>query len=115
MTGDVAAIEAVISDYIEGWYQGDGERMDRALHTDLVKRTLDDKDQLRFVGKGRMMELTAAGGGEMSDPEYQVSVDDISATIASARVISPEYIDYLQLVRVGDGWRIANVLFRYRS
>ena len=37
---DVAAIEAVAADYIEGWYRGDEARMDRALHDALVKRIM---------------------------------------------------------------------------
>lgn len=34
------AAESIARDYIEGWYTGDAERMDRAFHEDLVKRML---------------------------------------------------------------------------
>ena len=34
---DSAAIRATAMDYIEGWYTGDGDRMERALHPDLVR------------------------------------------------------------------------------
>jgi hypothetical protein len=30
-------------------------------------------------------------------------------------VVSPDFVDYLHLVRASDGWRIANVLFLNRS
>ena len=116
---EVAAIKAVAADYIEGWYRGDEGRMDRALLPDLVKRTvvpdqgLSDSS-LRVVTKGRMMEMTAAGGGEDPDSAFEVTVDDISGDIASARTVSKEYVDYLQLVKTPQGWRIANVLFRMR-
>ncbi len=41
-------------DYIEGWYAGDAERMERSLHDDLVKRTPDDGSTtgLRVVSEG---------------------------------------------------------------
>ena len=116
---EVSAIEAVAADYIEGWYQGDEARMDRALHPDLLKRTMvpdqgPGDPSLRVVTKERMMEMTAAGGGEDPNSAFEVTVDDISGDIASARTVSKEYVDYLQLVRTPDGWRIANVLFRMR-
>lgn len=103
--------------YIEGWYRGDVARMDRALHDDLAKRTPvhdaeSDAYELRVVTKQRMLELTASGGGDDPRASFVITVDDISGEIASARTISPEYIDYLQLVKTPDGWKIANVLFR---
>lgn len=35
---DKAAITQTALDYLEGWYAGDGERMERALHPELAKR-----------------------------------------------------------------------------
>ncbi|MDQ3208913.1 MAG: nuclear transport factor 2 family protein, partial [Gemmatimonadota bacterium] len=35
---DSAAIKATALDYAEGWYEGNGDRMARALHPELVKR-----------------------------------------------------------------------------
>lgn len=116
---EVAAIEAVAADYIEGWYRGDESRMDRALHDDLVKRIPaagDDGDDISFrlVTKERMTKMTAEGGGEDPDSNFEVAVDDIFGDIASARTVSKEYVDYLQLVKTPTGWKIANVLFRMR-
>jgi len=33
---DIAAIEACVRDYYEGWFAGDGERMARAVHPALA-------------------------------------------------------------------------------
>lgn len=113
---DTDTVEATARDYIDGWYSGDSKRMDRSLHTELVKRTADeDSAHLRSVTKSRMVELTARGGGNVPDAETRVIVDDVSDGIASARVLSPDYVDYLHLVKTEDGWRIANVLFRSRA
>ncbi len=109
---DTAQVAAIATDYVQGWYTGDVARMDRALHPDLAKRIMDDEGQLRVVTKGRMIELTGEGGGEDPDAEFEVTVDHISDTIASARVLSPEYLDYLHLQKTSDGWKIVNVLFR---
>ncbi len=116
-SSDAAEIEAVVRDYIDGWYAGDAELMDRALHADLVKRIpqSEDPDSLREVTKARMVEMTADGGGDAADPDMEIEIDDISADIAAARVLSPEYLDYLHLVRTSGGWKITNILFRNRG
>ena len=116
-SSDAAEIEAIVRDYIEGWYAGNVDRMNRALHADLVKRNhqSEDPDSLREVTKARMLELTADGGGGASGPETEIEIDDVSTHIAAARVLSPEYLDYLHLVKTSTGWKIANVLFRNRS
>ncbi len=115
-SSETTEIDAIVRDYIEGWYAGDVERMDRALHSELVKRTLNSETGgLRTVTKARMLELTADGGGGTPDTQLEVVVDDVSTTIASARVLSLEYLDYLHLVNTPAGWRIVNVLFRNRA
>lgn len=113
-SAEVTAIEAVARDYIEGWYTGDVERMDRALHADLVKRILSG-GTFRQWTKERMVEMTASGGGESPEAEFEIEVYDVSDGVATARTVSPEYIDYLHLAKTPDGWKIANVLFITRD
>ena len=114
---DFTEVDATARDYIEGWYTGNVERMDRALHAELVKRVIsdDDPDSLRQVTKARMIALTTEGGGDTPDVEFEILIDDISDDIASARVVSPEYVDYLHLAKTPKGWKIVNVLFRTRD
>jgi len=112
-----ADIEAVILDYIEGWYAGNVHRMDRSLHADLAKRTPTNGDsakegQLRTVSRDRMIDLTSSGGGAGSEGDIEIMIDDVCSDIAAARVVSRDYLDYLHLVKTREGWKIANVLFR---
>ena len=72
----------------------------------------DPEVKLRMVPKSVMVELTGKGGGEDPDAEYQIFVDDIEKDIATGRVLSPEYLDYLHLVKTSKGWQIVNILFR---
>jgi len=113
------AVETALRDYIEGWYKGDSLRMDRSLHDDLVKRipiqdSTDIDIKLIMVPKSRMVELTSKGGGETPDAKYQIYIDDLGKGIATARVLSLEYLDYLHLVKTNEGWQIVNILFRSR-
>lgn len=117
---DVAEVEAIARDYIEGWYTGDSERMARSLHAELVKRVPSmEKDaadgQLRVVSRAEMVQLTADGGGDAPGADVDILIDDVSTDIATARVVSPDYLDYLHLVKTADGWKIANVLFHGRA
>lgn len=112
-----SAIESTIRNYIEGWYEGDAARMDRALHDDLVKRIPVRNDdtgaiELRSVTKERMVELTEGGGGGTPGADYEIEVHHVYGNIASGVVRSKEYLDYVQLVQTADGWKIANILFR---
>lgn len=105
------AIVSTAFDYFEGWFDGDVERMDRALHPDLVKRRAGE--ELGATTKERMLELTAAGAGarDGSDRRLEVEVVDVYGDIATVVVRSAVYREYLHLVRTGDGWKIANALW----
>ena len=106
-----AAIVATVLDYFEGWFDGDAERMERALHPALAKRG----PGLRTVTKDQMVAATAAGEGKKVDPgpgrRIDVTVVDVHGSIASAVVDSDVYREYLHLVRTDDGWKIVNALW----
>lgn len=116
-SNDIAEVEAIARDYIEGWYTGSVERMDRALHDQLVKRipVAEGASGIREVTKARMVEMASQGGGDQPDPDFEILVDDVSTDIATVRVISPEYLDYLHIAKTSDGWSIVNVLFHTRD
>ena len=38
-SAEEAAIRATVLDYVQGWYDGDAARMERALHPELAKRS----------------------------------------------------------------------------
>ena len=51
---DSAAIRATALDYIEGWYEGNAERMERALHPELAKRIVNTDARGRSVCRIRV-------------------------------------------------------------
>jgi ketosteroid isomerase-like protein len=105
-------VAATARDYFEGWFDGDVERMARALHPNFVKRRA--ADELGITTKERMLELTRAGEGkaDSADRTLDVEVEDLYGDIASVTVRSAVYHEYLHLVRTRDGWRIANALWQ---
>ena len=112
-------VRQTLLDYFEGWFDADGERMDRALHPELVKRswgTNGDASLGASTSKERMLELTAAGAGRVDgvDRTLEIVVEDLFGDVATATVRSAVYYEYVQLVRTPDGWRIVNALWRLR-
>jgi hypothetical protein len=57
---DSLAIQAAALDYIEGWYAGDAERMERSLHPELVKRIVATRSGTSTLGEMTAAELVAA-------------------------------------------------------
>lgn len=115
------AIRQAALDYIEGWYEGNAERMERALHPDLVKREVNrlptGKDILSSVSASNMVEFTRAGGGAETPKEEQknqVIILGMYQNIATAKAISADYIDYLHLAKIDGQWKIVNVLWGRR-
>lgn len=119
-TEQEAAVEAAVHDYITSWYAGVADGMARTLHEELVKRAVDPEappgsGAIREVTRQAMIDATAAGGGAAPDTAIEVVVEHVEGDIASARVATPDYLDYVHLVRTESGWRIVNDLYRSRS
>ena len=104
--------------YIEGWYNGDTVRMNQALHPDLTKRRYDfKKNTFGNLTKSNMMEFTKAGYGKRTPREKiknEFEVLDIYQNIASAKAVSCDFVDYMQLLKVNDEWKIVNVLWDFK-
>jgi hypothetical protein len=118
---DSAAIRAAALDYIEGWYTGNAERMERAVHPDLAKRIMNtDQRGRRLLGHQSAMTLvlnTRGGGGKetpAADQRKDVRILDIFGNAASVRIDAGTWVDYLHVARWNDRWVIVNVLWELR-
>jgi hypothetical protein len=109
------AIETTVLDYYEGWWTGDQVRMKRALHPDLAKRSLmTDGRSLNQDTAASMIDLTARGAGrkQAGDRIEDLVFFEVDDTIATVKVKTGVYLEYLHLVHLHDGWKILNVLWR---
>lgn len=118
-SADTAAIRAAALDYAEGWYEGNPDRMGRALHPELVKRivvsdTATGRSVLQNMGASALVNGTRHGYGKETPKERrqkEVSVLDIFGHAASAKVVMADWVDYMQLAKVDGRWVIVNVLW----
>lgn len=120
---DVQGIIEAATDYTEGWFTADAGRMARALHPDLVKRTISEDPETGAgrveptLTRNRMVELTR-DGGERDRPDdekrFEIEVLDVFQRIAAVMVRSYPYVDYLHLAKLDGRWQIINCLYEVR-
>lgn len=116
MNDERAAITRVVEDYLEGWFGGDRDKVARAIHPDLCKRsfaapvlkTIPPADLLRTTAEGLGKKRLADAGGRA---QVEIEIHDVHHGIACVTARSAVYREYLQLARTADGWRIVNILW----
>jgi hypothetical protein len=118
---DSVAIRATALNYVEGWYEGNGDRMQSALHPQLVKRivTTDSAGHggLDEMGAEQLVAGTRRGGGKRTPAAAQtkeVRILDIFGNAASVRAEMANWIDYMQMGKVDGKWVIVNVLWEMK-
>src|SRR3954453_12804732 len=111
---DSGAIRQAVLDSFEGWFAGDVQGIDRAMHPDLVKRSTQrhSAEKIPITTKAQMLEFTREGEGDADRGSGRLDIDivDIHKDIATVVVHGGVYHEYLHLVRTGDDWKIANAL-----
>ncbi len=120
---DKEAIKKTALDYIEGWYEGNSDRMERALHPDLAKRIVrvsSDNNKFNRLDQMSAMSLvqgTRRGGGKQTPKEKQqkdVTILDVLVNAASVKIVASDWIDYLHVARFNGRWVIVNVLWELK-
>jgi hypothetical protein len=122
ITGQRDAVIAVVRDYVEGWFDGDAARIERALHPALVKccRGLegDDPDALEILTQSDMVEATREGVGvaeDAPDRRIEITIDRLAPNgIASVTCLCHRYVDLLGLIEMPEGWRIITAVWCMR-
>lgn len=122
-SGELQAITAVARQLIDAWYTGSAEHMRACLHPDLVKRSLARDPASGALGlrpaadASMLVEWTRQGGGSDLPPEQRtcrVSLQDVFREVASVKVESHDYVDYLHLAKVEGTWLIVQDLWQLR-
>ena len=113
---DSTAIVAAALDYLEGWYEGNADRMDRALHADLAKRvvmnTTDGKAELQHMGEQDLVGMTRRRGErDKVDLHDRIRILDVFGKAAVVRADADSWVDFLQIARIEGEWVIVNVLW----
>lgn len=118
---DKAGINATALDYIEGWYEGNAERMERALSPDLAKRIIvsgpNGRSMIQHMSAMGLVQGVKRGGGRDTPKERQqkeVTILDVFENAASVKVVASDWIDYLHIAKFNGRWVIVNVLWELK-
>jgi len=117
-----AAITKTALNYIEGWYEGNAERMESALHPDLAKRVVmtdpkTGRSQFQHMGALALVQATRRGGGTKTPKEKQlkeVTILDRFENAAIVKIVASDWIDYLSVAKFNGEWKIINVLWELK-
>jgi hypothetical protein len=107
---DHDAVRAAVLDHVEGWFDGDAERVERILHPSysaIEQYTAQD-----------LIDATAKGDGrdeDAVDREISIEISYVDEDTARAVCISHRYAEVLQLVRTPEGWKILNGIWQSRA
>jgi len=117
-TSDSTAIIETALNYGEGFYSGDAARMENALHPDFnkvtpVKMSPSGNTFLYYSTFSGLVEMSRAGAGLLEESKRKISVTifKIYDDIAFAKLMSSQFNDYLEMVKIDGQWKIINVLW----
>lgn len=112
-------IERAALDYAEGWYEGDADRMERALHPDLAKRALmpnprSGAGKIDHMSALTLVQATRTGRGKeipLGTQRTDVTVLDVYGNAASVKLVMHDWVDYMHMSKIGGRWVVVNVLW----
>jgi hypothetical protein len=111
---DEVKIREAALDYIGGVLEANPARMERCLHPELAKRAylpgVDGKPQLSQMSALNLI-WDARTWRVVPNRHAEVVILDSYEGAASVRTTFDHWIDYMHIVKVGDDWKIINVLW----
>ncbi len=117
---DLEMINQTLVDYMESWYCGGYERLERAIHPALVKRGFYPMRHggiaISVSTVSEMIENLRASSlkGEPRPKDQwraDISIFDVFQTVATAKAIGAGWVDYVHLAKMNGDWKIVNILY----
>ena len=117
---DADAITKAALDYVEGYVTGDAERHARAYHPECLKRRYDVDDEsgvfaLGTISPQEMVDYAATGMSVDEDCMFEVIIDAVSDDIASVRIYSTKWVDFLHVVKARGEWKLLHATWHRRE
>lgn len=118
---DRDAIKRAALNYAEGWYEGNADKMESALHPDLAKRIVrtNDKGQssLSPLSALGLVQGTRSGFGKntpAAEQQKDVTILDVFGGAATVKLEMRDWIDYMHVGKFNGKWVIINVLWELK-
>jgi len=112
---DASAVRATVTNYIEAYYTGDAARMEQTLHSHYLKHKIHGDIPMREqTGRELVQAVRSGEGTRMAQAQRteKVTVLDVAGNIASAKLVTPGWVDYMTLSKINGEWKILSVVQR---
>ncbi|MGI9667680.1 MAG: nuclear transport factor 2 family protein [Acidimicrobiia bacterium] len=114
---DLVAIRRAVADYCEGYYRRDPDQTYGAYHPECLKRafelTEDDVTYLIVQTRASMVDV-ARISSRATEPEFEVFIDNVIGDIATVRLYSNAWVDYLHVVKARGDWKLLHAAYDER-
>jgi hypothetical protein len=113
---DASAVRSTVTNYIEAYYTGNAARMEKTLHPHYLKHKIHGNIPVREQTGADLVQATRSGGGtHLTEVERreQITVLDVAGNIASAKLVTPGWTDYMTLTKSDGEWKILSVVQRF--
>ena len=110
-----SAVRATVTNYIEAYYTGDARRMEQTLDPHYLKHIIHGNIPMREKTAPEMLEEVRTHGIPdipQTQRTEQVIVLDVAGNIASAKLVTPGWMDYVTLAKSGGEWKILSIVQR---
>lgn len=117
---DTTGIEETVMNYIEGFYTGDADRMEKALHYDLAKRYVtperNGRNNVQHMSAMLLYKVTKMQKDksvENGKLKCDIRISEIYGKVAIVRVETEffTFVDFIQLGKINGEWKIVNVIW----
>jgi hypothetical protein len=123
-SGEKAAVERAVTDYIQSQHDVLPGMMARGIDESLAKRTYwqsaEGEEILLETSYDDMVKLASfyneKGDKFPEKPRIDIDVYDIDKRVASVKLTADDWIDYMHLYKNDKGqWKVINVLWQFND
>jgi hypothetical protein len=117
---DKAEIKQLITDYVVGFYEVDGEKVQNTCHPSLSKRTLEHSrdgsfdyfslityEEIEFLGN----TFNTHFNFNPSTSRCAIDIYYTDAGHCAAKVVGASWFDYFHIAKVNEEWKIINIMY----
>ncbi len=113
---DASAVRSTVTNYIEAYYTGDAARMEQTLHPHYLKHKIHGNIPVREQTGADLVQAARSGEGThltQAERREQITVLDMTGNIASAKLVTAGWTDYMTLTKIDGEWKILSVVQRF--
>ena len=114
---DLEAINQAARDYLEGYVSADRDRHLGSYHSEAIKRRYTEYEDgvVGIISLSPQTMADSAATQTMTDGDSEIIIDGVYNDIATVRVYSPWWVDFLHVVKARGSWKLFHVTWHRRA